>query len=274
MTIASQTTALSPEPADEVTASALSFEDVSVSFKDHVAVRGVTLQVPARQVTTLVGPSGCGKTTLLRAVNRLHDHLGGRVEGRVLVGDLDVYGAGTRAELVRSRVGMVFQRPNPFPTMSIFDNVVSGLRFAGIRRKSVLKEAAELALRHAALWDLVEHRLNQPALRLSGGQQQRLCIARALAVQPEVLLMDEPCSALDPIATAKVEQLITRLAREVTVVLVTHNMFQAARVSDYVAVLLMGEDRVGELIEAGPAAEVLHSPHDPRTMEYVSGRVG
>jgi phosphate transport system ATP-binding protein len=230
--------------------------------------------VPARQVSTLVGPSGCGKTTLLRAVNRMHDHLGGHVGGQVFVGDLEVYGAGTRAELVRSRVGMVFQRPNPFPTMSIFDNVVSGLRFAGIRKKSALKEAAELALRQAALWDLVEHRLHQPAVRLSGGQQQRLCIARALAVQPEVLLMDEPCSALDPIATAKVEQLITRLAHEVTVVLVTHNMFQAARVSDYVAVLLMGEDRVGELVEAGPAEQVLHSPADPRTMEYVSGRVG
>ena len=147
----------------------------------------------------------------------MHDHLGGRVEGHIRLGDLDVYGPETRAELVRSRVGMVFQRPNPFPTMTIFDNVVSGLRFAGIRKKSLLKEAGELALRQAALWDLVEHRLHQPALRLSGGQQQRLCIARALAVQPEVLLMDEPCSALDPIATAKVEQLITRLAHEVTV---------------------------------------------------------
>ena len=212
MTIASQPTVLSPEPASEPMAPALRFEDVAVSFKGHVAVRGVTLEVPARQVTTLVGPSGCGKTTLLRAVNRMHDHLGGRVEGHVVLGDLDVYGPGTRAELVRSRVGMVFQRPNPFPTMTIFDNVVSGLRFAGIRKKSLLKEAAEVALRQAALWDLVEHRLHQPALRLSGGQQQRLCIARALAVQPEMLLMDEPCSALDPIATAKVEQLITRLA--------------------------------------------------------------
>lgn len=271
---ASQSSAASSTTPPRAQPPALRFADVSVSFKDHVAVRGVSLEVPARQVSTLVGPSGCGKTTLLRAVNRMHDHLGGHVDGQVLVGDLDVYGAGTRAELVRSRVGMVFQRPNPFPTMSIFDNVVSGLRFAGIRKKSVLKEAAELALRQAALWDLVEHRLHQPAVRLSGGQQQRLCIARALAVQPEVLLMDEPCSALDPIATAKVEQLITRLAHEVTVVLVTHNMFQAARVSDYVAVLLMGDDRVGELVEAGPAEQVLHAPSDPRTMEYVSGRVG
>ena len=253
---------------------ALRFEDVSISFGNHVAVRGVTLDVRAQQVTTLVGPSGCGKTTLLRAVNRLHDHLGGRVNGRVQLGDLDIYAPGTPAELVRSRVGMVFQRPNPFPTMNIFDNVVAGLRFAGIRKRSVLNEAAEVALRQAALWDLVKYRLDASALLLSGGQQQRLCIARALAVRPELLLMDEPCSALDPIATAKVEQLITSLAGEVTIVLVTHNMFQAARVSDNVAVLLMGEDRVGELVESGPADQVLHSPKDPRTLEYVPGRVG
>jgi phosphate transport system ATP-binding protein len=253
---------------------ALSFRDVTISFGAHVAVRDVSLDVPARQVTTLVGPSGCGKTTLLRAVNRLHDHAGGRVEGSIRLGELDVYGPSTPAELVRSRVGMVFQRPNPFPTMSIFDNVVAGLRFAGIRKRPFLREAAELALRQAALWDLVRYRLGHSALALSGGQQQRLCIARALAVRPEMLLMDEPCSALDPIATAKVEHLITSLSSQVTIVLVTHNMFQAARVSDNVAVLLMGEDRVGELVEAGPADQVLHSPRDPRTLEYVSGKVG
>ena len=212
------------------------------------------------------GPSGCGKTTLLRAVNRLHDHVGGRVEGRVRLGDLDVYGAGTRAELVRSRVGMVFQRPNPFPTMSIFDNVVSGLRFAGIRKKSLLREAADMPSARPLYGTWSSTASTSRPCRLSGGQQQRLCIARALAVEPEVLLMDEPCSALDPIATAKVEQLITGLAHEVTIVLVTHNMFQAARVSDYVAVLLMADDRVGELVEAGPAAQVLHSPSDPRTI--------
>jgi phosphate transport system ATP-binding protein len=253
---------------------ALSFRDVTISFGPHVAVRGVNLDVQAQKVTTLVGPSGCGKTTLLRAVNRLHDHAGGRVEGSIRLGDLDVYGPSTPAELVRSRVGMVFQRPNPFPTMSIFDNVVSGLRFAGIRKRSFLHEAAEIALRQAALWDLVKYRLGHSALSLSGGQQQRLCIARALAVRPEMLLMDEPCSALDPIATAKVEDLITSLSGQVTIVLVTHNMFQAARVSDNVAVLLMGEDRVGELVEAGPAGQVLHSPHDPRALAYVTGKVG
>jgi phosphate transport system ATP-binding protein len=267
-------TAASAGPTIAAERPALRFEDVSISFGNHVAVRGVNLDVPALQVTTLVGPSGCGKTTLLRAVNRLHDHLGGRVEGRIELGDLDIYAPGTPAELVRSRVGMVFQRPNPFPTMSIFDNVVSGLRFAGIRKRSFLREAAEVALHQAALWDLVKFRLDSSALSLSGGQQQRLCIARALAVRPEVLLMDEPCSALDPIATAKVEHLITGLAGQVTVVLVTHNMFQAARVSDNVAVLLMGEDRVGELVEAGPADLVLHTPSDPRTLEYVTGRVG
>jgi phosphate transport system ATP-binding protein len=253
---------------------AVSFEDVSISFKGHQVVRGVSLKVPERKVTTLVGPSGCGKTTVLRAVNRMHDFSGGKVEGTLRLGEVDVYGRGTVPELVRSRVGMVFQRPNPFPTMSIFDNVVSGLRFAGVRKRSVLREAAEDALRHSALWDLVKDRLGSPALSLSGGQQQRLCIARALAVKPEVLLMDEPCSALDPIATAKVEQLITTLVADVTIVLVTHNMFQATRVSDFVAVMLMGEDRVGELVEAGPADQVMHSPSDPRTLEYVSGRVG
>ncbi len=267
--------ALAPAGAPELEDKpALSFGDVTISFGAHVAVRGVTLDVQARQVTTLVGPSGCGKTTLLRAVNRLHDHAGGRVEGTIRLGALDVYGPSTPAELVRSRVGMVFQRPNPFPTMSIFDNVVAGLRFAGIRKRAFLHEAAEVALRQAALWDLVKFRMGDSALSLSGGQQQRLCIARALAVRPEMLLMDEPCSALDPIATAKVEHLITSLSRQVTIVLVTHNMFQAARVSDNVAVLLMGEDRVGELVESGPADQVLHSPHNPRTLEYVSGKVG
>lgn len=253
---------------------ALSFENVNISFQGHVVVRDVTFDVPERKVTALVGPSGCGKTSVLRAVNRMHDFAGGKVEGTVRLGDLDVYGRGTVPEVVRSRVGMVFQRPNPFPTMSIFDNVVSGLRFAGVRKRSVLREAAEDALRHADLWELVHYRLNAPALSLSGGQQQRLCIARALAVKPEVLLMDEPCSALDPIATAKVEHLISHLAAEVTIVLVTHNMFQANRVSDFVSVMLMGDDRVGELVESGTVEQVMHSPRDPRTLEYVSGRVG
>jgi phosphate transport system ATP-binding protein len=234
----------------------------------------VTLELPARQVTALVGPSGCGKTTVLRAINRLHDHTGGRVEGTVRLGDIDVYAPDTDPELVRARVGMVFQRPNPFPTMSILDNVTSGLRFNGVRNRALLREAAEAALRHAALWDIVKDRLNQTALRLSGGQQQRLCIARALAIEPDVLLMDEPCSALDPVATAKIEDLIAHLATEVTIVLVTHNMFQAARVSDNAAVFLLDEDRVGELVEVGPTVEIFDSPRHERTKQYVTGHVG
>jgi phosphate transport system ATP-binding protein len=248
-------------------------EDVCVAFGDHVAVRNVTLELPARQVTALVGPSGCGKTALLRALNRMHDHTGGSVRGRIRLGDLDIYGPGVRPELVRSRVGMVFQRPNPFPTMTVFDNVVSGLRLNGVRNKRLLRQAAESALHHAALWDTVKDRLHQPAVRLSGGQQQRLCIARALAVEPELLLMDEPTSALDPVATGKIEDLIVRLAPHITIVLVTHDMFQAVRVSDQAAVLLMGDDRVGELVEAGPAAQVFNAPSNARTQSYVSGRL-
>ena len=253
---------------------ALTLEGVSVTFGNHVAVRGVTLAIPAGQVTALVGPSGCGKTTLLRAINRMHDLTDGRVEGRILLGDLEVYGADVRPELIRSRIGMVFQRPNPFPTMSIYDNVVSGLRLNGIRNKKLLRTAAENALHQAALWDIVKDRLHQPATKLSGGQQQRLCVARALAVEPEVLLMDEPCSALDPVATAKIEDLITRLAADMAVVLVTHNMFQATRVSQQTAVFLLGDDRVGELAEVGPTEEIFNNPTDSRTHAYVTGHIG
>ncbi len=254
---------------------AVSLRDVSVTFGRQRVVRDVSIDFVRNRVTALVGPSGCGKTTILRTVNRLHDDTGGKVTGRVMVGDLDIYARDTQPELVRSRVGMVFQRPNPFPTMTIFDNVVAGLRLNGVRSKSILREAAEAALHHAALWDLVKDRLHSPAVKLSGGQQQRLCIARALAVEPEVLLMDEPCSSLDPIATAKIEELITRLATDVTIGLVTHNMFQATRVSDYTAFFLLGEDRAtGELVEYGPTKKIFDSPVDPRTRAYVSGEVG
>ncbi len=268
----SQPSRPAPSPGTDA---AVSLRDVSVSFAKHTVVRDVSLDLARNRVTALVGPSGCGKTTILRAINRLHDDTGGKVTGQVLVGDLDVYARDTQAELVRSRVGMVFQRPNPFPTMSIFDNVVAGLRLNGVRSKSVLRDAAEAALHHAALWDLVKDRLQSPAVRLSGGQQQRLCIARALAVEPEVLLMDEPCSSLDPIATAKIEELITHLATDVTIGLVTHNMFQATRVSHYTAFFLLGEDRAtGELVEYGPTDTIFNAPRDPRTRAYVSGEVG
>ena len=254
---------------------AVSLRGVSVTFGDHRVVRDVDLDLVRHRVTALVGPSGCGKTTLLRAVNRLHDDTGGRVTGDVRVGGLDVYGRDTPPELVRARVGMVFQRPNPFPTMSIFDNVVAGLRLNGVRSKVLLRDAAEAALHHAALWELVKDRLDAPAIRLSGGQQQRLCIARALAVEPEVLLMDEPCSSLDPVATAKIEELIKHLAADVTIGLVTHNMFQARRVSDDTAVFMLGEDRAtGELVEYGTTEQIFGSPADPRTRAYVSGEVG
>ena len=253
---------------------AVSLSDVSVRFGAHQAVRGITLEIPARRITALVGPSGCGKTTILRAVNRLHDRTGGVVTGSVLVGDTDVYAPDTRPELVRSRVGMVFQRPNPFPTMSIFDNVVSGLRFYGIRSRAVLAEAGEAALRQAVLWDSVKDRLATPAVRLSGGQQQRLCIARALAVEPDVLLMDEPCSSLDPVSSNQIEELISGLAARVTILLVTHNMFQARRLGHQVAVVLGADDGVGELVEHGATAQVFAHPGDPRTRAYLAGEVG
>lgn len=265
-------TAAGPE-ADSNASPAVTLTDVSVTFGDQVAIRNVNLDLPTRKVTTLVGPSGCGKTALLRAINRMHDHTGGRVGGEIRLGDLDIYGPDVQPETVRSRIGMVFQRPNPFPTMSVFDNVVSGLRLNGVRNKKLLRDAAEAALHHAALWDIVKDRLNTPAVRLSGGQQQRLCIARALAVEPELILMDEPTSALDPVATGKIEDLIGQLAPHITVVLVTHDMFQAVRVSDYSAVFLMGDDRVGELVESGPTAEVFNAPKDARTKAYVSGRI-
>jgi len=272
--LAKESRASADRPDPGVHGAAVTLDNVSITFGDHVAVRNVTLEMPARQVTALVGPSGCGKTSVLRAINRLHDHTGGAVRGSVRLGNLDVYGPDVQPEVLRSRIGMVFQRPNPFPTMSIFDNVISGLRFNGVRNKRLLREMGIAALHNAALWDVVKDRLNQPALRLSGGQQQRLCIARALAIEPEVLLMDEPCSALDPVATAKIEDLIRHLSGEVTIALVTHNMFQAARVSDNVAVFLLGDDRVGELVEVGPTDLVFDTPNNARTKAYVSGHVG
>jgi phosphate transport system ATP-binding protein len=253
----------------------MSLRDVSVSFSGKVAVRDVSFVVPINQVTALIGPSGSGKTTILRALNRMHDLVqGANVSGTVLLGNQDIYAPTMRPTLLRSRVGMVFQRPNPFPTMSIYDNVVSGLRFSGVRRKGLLDEAAESALIAAALWDSVRDRLRAHAGTLSGGEQQRLCIARALAIEPDVLLMDEPTSALDPVATKRIEELIGELKDRVTIVIVTHNMQQARRVSDRCAFLLMGEDKAGELIEYGETATLFTEPTDPRTNDYVNGRFG
>lgn len=250
-------------------------QDVSVSFDGRYAVKNVTMSIPREQVTALIGPSGSGKTTLLRALNRMHDLVrSAKVSGKVMLGETDIYGGSVQPTLLRSRVGMVFQRPNPFPTMSIYDNAVAGLKFNGVRKKALLDEAAESALIAAALWDSVRDRLKSHASTLSGGEQQRLCIARALAVEPEVLLMDEPTSSLDPIATRRIEELVGELKDRVSIVIVTHNMQQAMRVSDHCAFLLMGSDKAGELIEAASTQKLFNSPQDSRTLDYVNGRFG
>jgi phosphate transport system ATP-binding protein len=265
--------------APVTTENAVTLEHVTVTYgrvenAKQVAVQDVCLDMPKNTVTALLGPSGCGKTTILRSINRLHDHTTGRVSGVIRVGDLNVYDRDTQPELVRTRVGMVFQRPNPFPTMSIFDNVVAGLRMNGVRKRAFLLEAGEAALRQAALWDSVKHRLKAAAVSLSGGEQQRLCIARALAVEPEVLLLDEPCSSLDPHSTALIERLIVELSSHITVALVTHNLFQATRIADRTAVFLPSDEGFGQLVESGPTAEIFESPADPRTKAYVTGQIG
>jgi phosphate transport system ATP-binding protein len=262
-------------PASGPSQPVMTLTEVSVCFRGKCAVRDVTFEVGKNRVTSLIGPSGSGKTTLLRALNRLHDLTKGAVvAGEIKLGDVDIYTGGMPPQLLRSRVGMVFQRPNPFPTMSIYDNVASGLRFNGIKKKSILDDAVESSLNASALWDSVEHRLKAAASTLSGGEQQRLCIARALAVEPEVLLMDEPTSSLDPVSTQRIEDLMTSLKEIVTIVIVTHNMQQAARVSDNCAFLLMGEDRAGEQIEFTTTEKMFTDPTDKRTLDYIQGRFG
>lgn len=234
-------------------------------------VKGIDLEFKPNEVTAIIGPSGCGKSTMIRCINRMHEEIpGARAEGRVLLDGLDVYDASVDVVAVRRAIGMVFQKPNPFPTMSIFDNVAAGSRLTGQRRRSPeLRVKVESALRGAGLWDEVSDRLSEPGISLSGGQQQRLCIARSLAIDPEVILMDEPCSALDPIATLKIEELISELKERVTIVIVTHNMQQAARVADRTAFMLDGE-----LVEVGPTREIFTTPSDSRTEEYVTGKFG
>ena len=263
-------TAPEPEPA-----AAMSVQGLGVRFGSRLALSDVSMNFPSGRISALIGPSGCGKTTLLRALNRMHDTTpGASVLGSVHLGEEDIYAADVNPTQIRARIGMVFQRPNPFPTLSIYDNAVSGLRFNGVRKKEILDEAAESALRAAALWDSVEHKLKTSAMRLSGGEQQRLCIARALAIEPDVLLMDEPTSALDPIATSRIEALLRGLTKQVTIIIVTHNMQQATRVSDYCGFLMVDEERVGHLVETGPTVQLFSRPHDPRTEEYVTGRIG
>jgi phosphate transport system ATP-binding protein len=251
-------------------------ERLSAYFGAHQAVADVSLIIEPKQVTALIGPSGCGKSTFIRCVNRLHEVIpGARMTGRVLLDDEDIYADSVDPTSVRKTIGMVFQRPNPFPTMSIRDNVIAGLRLNGARRRSDLDGVLERSLRGAGLWDEVKDRLNKSGASLSGGQQQRLCIARAIAVEPEVLLMDEPCSALDPISTLIIEDLITELKDRYTVVIVTHNMQQAARVSDVTAFFnLAGAGQPGRLVEVGPTSKIFTRPDDERTEAYVTGRFG
>jgi len=244
--------------------------DLNAWFGAAHVLHGIGVTIAPKAVTAVIGPSGCGKSTFIRCLNRMHEVVpGARVTGSVLVEGMDVYAPGLDPVQVRRKIGMVFQKPNPFPTMSVFDNVVAGLRLGGVRERSVLDEAAERALRQAALWDEVKDQLGKSGVSLSGGQQQRVCIARALAVEPEVLLMDEPCSALDPIATAKIEELILELRSTLTIVIVTHNMQQAARVSETTGFFLLGE-----LIEFGVTRQLFTNPHDKRTEDYITGRFG
>jgi phosphate transport system ATP-binding protein len=249
---------------------ALTVKNLSVFFGKNQAVKNVSLDIARCSVTAIIGPSGCGKSTFLRALNRMHElNPDARMEGEIrLFGD-DIYSRQVEPVVVRRRVGMVFQKSNPFPTMSIAENVTVGLRLNGIRDKKLLIERTEESLRMAALWDEVKDRLGAPAISLSGGQQQRLCIARALAVQPEVLLMDEPASALDPLATSKIEDLILDLKKDYTIVIVTHNMQQAARASDFTAFFYLGE-----LVEFGITSKIFTSPAQKRTEDYVTGRFG
>ena len=248
----------------------LKVEHLNVYYGDFRAVKDVNLAINNNRVTAIIGPSGCGKSTFIRCLNRMHEVTpGGRVEGKVLLDGQDLYGPGVDPVDVRRRVGMVFQKPNVFPTMTIYDNVASGYKLNGVRNRQMIAEKVERSLKNAALWEEIKDDLQKPGTSLSGGQQQRLCIARALAVDPEVLLMDEPCSALDPIATAKIEELIHELKETVTIVIVTHNMQQAARVSDYTAFFY-----VGELIEFGETQKLFTAPEKRQTEDYITGRFG
>ncbi|MGW6935213.1 phosphate ABC transporter ATP-binding protein PstB [Lentzea sp. NPDC054927] len=254
----------------------LDIKDLNLFYGKFHAVENVSLAVPPKNVTAFIGPSGCGKSTVLRSLNRMHEVApGARCEGKVLLDGEDIYASTVDPVEVRRTIGMVFQRPNPFPTMSIRDNVVAGLKLAGVKNKKELDEVAERSLRGANLWNEVKDRLEKPGGGLSGGQQQRLCIARAIAVQPDVLLMDEPCSALDPISTLAIEDLITELKKEYTIVIVTHNMQQAARVSDQTAFFnLLGVGQPGQLIEVDDTEKIFSNPGQKATEDYISGRFG
>jgi phosphate transport system ATP-binding protein len=248
----------------------LETKDLKAKYGKVQALKGVSIKFPENRVTAIMGPSGCGKSTLIRCLNRIHELTPGtKVEGEVLLDGVNIYSPKVDPVAIRRRIGMVFQKPNPFPTMSIYDNAVAGLKLNGVRDKSKLSELAEKSLRMAFLWDEVKNDLKKPGTALSGGQQQRLCIARALAVQPEVILMDEPCSALDPLATAKIEESISALKKDFTVVIVTHNLQQAARVSDFTAFMYLGQ-----LIEFGATKDIFEAPKNPLTEKYITGEFG
>ncbi len=249
---------------------AFEVENLSIWYGQKRAIDDVTIDIPGKTITAIIGPSGCGKSTFLRCLNRMHELIPRtRVEGRILFQGEDLYGSDTDPAVIRRRIGMVFQKSNPFPTMSIAENVLVGLKLNGVRNRKFLLERLEQSLRMAALWDEVKDDLRKPGMSLSGGQQQRLCIARAVAVEPEVLLMDEPASALDPIATMKIEELIYELKKNYTIVIVTHNMQQASRVSDKTAFFY-----VGELIEFGETTEIFTAPKEKKTEDYITGRFG
>ncbi|MCL2671951.1 MAG: phosphate ABC transporter ATP-binding protein PstB [Clostridiales bacterium] len=252
----------------------LKTESVDLFYGSYHALRDITMDIPACAITAIIGPSGCGKSSLLRLFNRANDLIpGARVEGQIYLDGEPIYGNATDVVLLRRRVGMVFQKPNLFP-MSIYDNLAMGPRRHGIRRRAQLDEIAERSLRQVALWDELKDQLKKPGQELPVGQQQRLCIARALAIQPEVILMDESCSALDPASTMKVEELMEELAQQYTIMIVTHNMEQAVRVSDMAAFMMIDEDKVGRLVEYAPTVEMFSRPADKRTEDYITGRFG
>ncbi len=247
----------------------ISIRELNLYYSDFHALKNISMEIPEHQITAFIGPSGCGKSTCIKTINRMNDLVEGcRITGEVQIDGEDIYHPDTDVTLLRKRAGMVFQKPNPFP-MSVYDNIAYGPRVHGIRKRAQLDEIVERSLREAALWDEVKDRLKKPALGLSGGQHQRLCIARALAVEPEILLMDEPTSALDPISTTKIEDLMTELKKKYTVVIVTHNMQQAARISDRTAFFLLGE-----IVEYDDTAVLFNMPHDRRTEDYITGRFG
>ncbi|HXY74377.1 MAG TPA: phosphate ABC transporter ATP-binding protein PstB [Dehalococcoidales bacterium] len=254
----------------------LDIQNLNAWYGHTLAVKNVSMNIKEQAITAVIGPSGCGKSTFIRCLNRMHEVVhGGRVSGKVMFDNKDIYAGDADPVAIRRRIGMVFQKPSPFPTMTIFDNVASGLKLTRLFGKPHdLKEIVEKSLRQAALWDEVKDKLHQPGASLSGGQQQRLCIARAIAVEPEVILLDEPCSALDPAATLKIEDLMLHLAKDYTIVIVTHNMQQAARVSDMTAFFLMDTDRAGMMVEYTTTSQIFTNPRDKRTEDYITGRFG